>query len=152
MRGSYLLLAFAVVVADISSKNWAAAVLQHEQAMVLSPYLRFLYVENTGVAFGVFAGGGDIVRWLLVALTGMISIVLLGFLWHASSKLEMTAVALMIGGAIGNFYDRVFYGYVIDFIDAHWHGYHWPAFNVADIAVSIGAFLFFCTLMKGASK
>jgi len=150
-RTCCLLLAIGVVVADINSKNWAVAALQYEPPIVLSPYLRFLYVENTGVAFGLFASNVEIVRWVLVALTGMISIVLLGFLWHASTKLEMAAAALMVGGAWGNLYDRVFYGYVVDFIDAHWRGVHWPAFNIADIAVSVGACLFACALLRGVS-
>ena len=150
-RGVFLLLAVCIVVADINSKNWVVAALKYEKPIDLLPILRLVYVENTGTAFGLFANDSEVGRWLLVALTGGISIVLLTLLWQAASKIEMAAAALMVGGAVGNIYDRVLYGYVVDFIDAHWQGVHWPAFNVADIAISVGAVLFACVLLRGNS-
>lgn len=148
-RLACLVLAAVVVVIDLVTKNWAVAALAGAPPIELTSFLRLVYVENSGVAFGLFADGGAFARWFLVGMTLVISVVILGFLWHAASRWEMTAAALMLGGALGNIYDRVRYGYVVDFIDAYWREHHFPAFNVADASVCAGAFLFVCVLLKG---
>lgn len=135
----------AVIFADTASKEWALAVLKDAEPIVVAPILRLVYVENTGVAFGLLAGGS---RWLLVALALGLSAFLVYYMRQAANAAEKWGCALMLSGAIGNMADRVRFGYVVDFIDAHVAGYHWPAFNVADISISCGAMLFIYAMLR----
>ena len=151
LRGRALAVVVAVLVfvADFVSKRWAEESLAGGAALVVAPVLRLVYGENTGIAFGWFAGGGgaDIGRWLLVAFTAGIVAVLLAVMWRAATQFERVAYALIVGGAAGNITDRIRLGYVVDFIDAHWQGYHWHTFNLADAAITTGAALIIYTLI-----
>ena len=144
-------LAGAVAAADVWSKQWAVRTLKDAAPVEVAPFLRFVYVENTGAAFGILAGGGA--RWFLLAVALALCIGLAVFLWRSSHAGERLAAALIIGGAVGNMHDRLRLGYVVDFIDAHWGGYHWPAFNIADMAISCGAVWFaYLLVMEGRVK
>ena len=99
-------------------------------------FFNLVLVGNTGVSFGLFRGGGA--RWFLVALSLAIVVVLLIWLWRAHMPLVRTGIGLVVGGAIGNVVDRVRLGAVVDFLDFHAFGVHWPAFNLADTAVVLG--------------
>jgi signal peptidase II len=102
--------------------------------------LNLVLVYNAGSAFGFLATQNGWQLWLFIAVAVVISIGILTWLWKSNSKHPLTALALcfILGGTLGNLYDRVVNGYVIDFIDFHVGDYHWPAFNIADTAICLG--------------
>ena len=106
--------------------------------------LNFVYVENKGVSFGMLSEY-DSPFWLGI-LSFAISLYVIFLIIKSESKLELIGLSMILGGAIGNGIDRLFSGYVIDFIDFYYKNYHWPAFNFADSFITIGAFLFFIKL------
>lgn len=111
------------------------------------PFFNLVMVWNQGVSFGMFANLGDIGPLLLIVLSAVISIWFLAWLFTSTNVTQKTAIAIVIGGAIGNVIDRVRFGAVIDFLDFHLLGWHYPAFNIADSAIVIGVFiLIFYTL------
>jgi len=139
----YLWLSLLVIVADQISKivmvNWLDL---YETVSVL-PFFNLTMAHNTGAAFSFLAGAGGWQRWFFVVLAGLISVVLIIWMRRLAqtAKLEAISLALIIGGAIGNVIDRLIYGYVIDFLDVYAGSYHWPAFNIADSAICVGAVL-----------
>jgi signal peptidase II len=110
-------------------------------SLPVMPFLNFTMVWNDGVSFGLLSSDGDLGRFLLIAMACVISL-FLGFLvLRTHSKLEALTMAAVIGGAIGNVIDRFRFGAVADFIDVHAFGYHFPVFNIADSAISVGILL-----------
>jgi signal peptidase II len=109
---------------------------------VLPGYLDIIHVRNSGVAFGFLKGFGSQYKTLSLIAVASVAVFLLGFLIsqvRREQKLQAFSLALILGGAIGNIIDRFRLGEVVDFVDAHWlESYHWPAFNVADMAISVG--------------
>jgi len=139
----YLLVSLGVLVLDQWTKWLVEAHLPHHTAEPIIPgLLNLTHVRNTGVAFGLFAsdlGGG----WLLTLL-GLGALAAVGvYFWFAPSRDRslLVALALVVGGAVGNLIDRVSSGAVTDFIDVYLGPHHWPSFNVADSAISIGIVL-----------
>ena len=112
-----------------------------EKPQVLTPFLRLVYAENTGAAFSFLAGRGEWAQWLLRGFSAAACAFILAWLWRNPPRGEAAALSLILGGAAGNLIDRIRFGYVIDFIDAHWGAYHWPAFNIADSAIVLGALI-----------
>lgn len=114
----------------------------HHSVPVIDSFFHLVHVRNTGAAFSLFAHMPAWFRqpFFLIA-TGMAITALILFLRHTqeASPLLVVAVAAILGGALGNLIDRIRYGEVIDFLLLHWHGYHWPAFNVADTCITLGA-------------
>lgn len=109
---------------------------------VIPGLFRLVHVENRGIAFGLFADSSSPVAGWIFVIISMAAMVLIGaLLWrnHPSAKLAGTGLALILGGAAGNLVDRLVRGPVVDFLDFYVSGYHWPAFNLADSAISIGA-------------
>ena len=139
----YLWLSLAIIIADQISKTFMVNWLDlYERVPVLSFFNQTL-AYNTGAAFSFLAEAGGWQRWFFVLLAIMISaglIIWMRRLVH-NAKREAIALALIIGGAIGNVIDRLIYGYVIDFLDFYYGSYHWPAFNIADSAIFVGAVL-----------
>jgi signal peptidase II len=129
----------AVIVLDQLSK-WAILALL-DQAIVVTPFLNLVVVWNRGVSFGMFDSASAHAPWLLSALAVAVVVALVLWLRRIDHPLPGIALGLIIGGALGNVLDRVRYGAVVDFLDVHALGYHWPAFNVADSAICIGAAL-----------
>lgn len=115
------------------------------------PFFNLVEVWNSGVSFGMFrnlAYG----QWILSVVSVVITLVMLGWLWRAQSAWMASALSLMIGGAVGNLIDRVRFGAVADYLDFHAFGYHWPAFNITDMAICAGAFLLIAdSLLKKTS-
>jgi len=112
------------------------------ETVAVIPYFNLTMAHNTGAAFSFLAGAGGWQRWFFIGLATAISIGL--FIWLnklAKTKLEATSISLILGGAIGNVIDRIYFGYVIDFLDVYYGTYHWPAFNIADSAIVVGAAL-----------
>lgn len=137
MRGLGLGVAALSLLADQAGKAWALAALWPPQngGIVLLPVLNLRLGFNTGVAFGIFASSG---AWLLVLLSLGVVALLLAWLWRSGRVAEVVGLGLIIGGALGNVADRVRIGAVVDFIDAHYAGWHWPTFNLADVAILAG--------------
>lgn len=99
-------------------------------------FFNLVMVWNTGVSFGLFSGIDA--RWLLIVVSLAIAVALAIWMWRADNHWLVLALALVIGGAIGNVIDRFWHGAVVDFLDFHLYGWHWPAFNIADSAICIG--------------
>jgi signal peptidase II len=113
------------------------------QQSVLTSWFNVVRVHNTGAAFSFLSDAGGWQRWFFIGL-GVLAVAVLAFLMfrHAGQVLFALAATLIISGAIGNTIDRLSYGYVVDFIDWHYAGWHWPAFNFADSFIMVGAGLF----------
>ena len=140
--GLVLGLATAVFVADQLTKVWALGRLDATHPVVVIPdFFHLVLVMNPGVAFGIFAGFPSGWRWV-VTLFSLTALALLGSLAFRilprGSLLARIAIGLVFGGAAGNLLDRWRHGAVVDFIDVFWGAYHWPAFNVADSAITVG--------------
>ena len=140
----YLLVSLAVVVADQWSKWLVEARLPHPLVQTVVPsFVSFTHVRNTGVAFGLFASDGMSGSWMLTGL-GLLALAAVAVYFKyaaAHDRWLLCALALVVGGAVGNLIDRVTSGAVTDFIDVYVGTHHWPAFNVADSAISIGILL-----------
>jgi signal peptidase II len=130
----------AIVVLDQLTKYSISQGFSLYESIQIFPGLNITYVHNTGAAFSFLSDAGGWQRWFFVSFSSIISVGLLVWMKnHPGTKVWMAvSLALIIGGAIGNLIDRVYLGYVIDFIDVYYDKWHWPAFNVADSAISIG--------------
>ena len=137
----YLVGAGLVVAFDQLTKQFAVDRLGLGEVYVVMPGFNLVLVLNQGAAFGFLADSGGWQRWFFVTVGIVISVLIMTTLLRKSSGGEFFKLGLMLilGGAVGNIIDRVSQGYVIDFVDLYWQSWHWPAFNVADAAISIGA-------------
>ena len=135
------LTAALILVADQITKYWVITLLQLPQRgqIELLPILNFTWVENRGVSLGLLTASSDVQRWLLVAVTGIISLGVAWWIWREQRRQDVFALGLVLGGAIGNLSDRVRYGYVADFLDLHFGDFQpFLVFNVGDAAITIG--------------
>lgn len=151
LRGLWwLLLSAAVLVLDLWTKSLASTLLEYGRPVAVLPVLDFTLVHNTGAAFSLLADAGGWQRGFFVAVAVVISVVLVVWLTrlHAGERWLAAALALVLGGAIGNLHDRVLLGYVVDFISVHYDGWYFPAFNVADSAITIGAIMIFLDMFR----
>ncbi|MDY7025563.1 MAG: signal peptidase II [Pseudomonadota bacterium] len=141
----WLLISAVIIVLDQWSKLAVADQFVLYESRPVTDFFNLVLVHNHGAAFSFLADAGGWQRIFFSAVAIIVSMVLVVWLCRLSEKERVLAIALplVIGGAIGNLIDRLAYGYVIDFLDFYVGSYHWPAFNVADIAVSTGAFLLF---------
>lgn len=140
----WLWLSLVVVVLDQATKLAASAYLAVQAApLEVLPYFNLFLVHNAGAAFSLLAMAGGWQRWFFIVVTILVVWFLTVWLGKlpAEQKLSAVGIALVIGGAVGNFIDRLFLGYVVDFIDLHYQNYHWPTFNIADSAITIGVLL-----------
>jgi signal peptidase II len=138
----WLALATFVVLLDQASKAWVLASFRYLESVVVTPFFNLVLVYNSGAAFSFLAGAGGWQKWFFVILALGISAWLLSLLrHHAGERLLPLALSLILGGAIGNVIDRLRFDAVVDFLDFHLAGYHWPAFNVADSAITVGVVL-----------
>lgn len=146
-------LATVIFVADQLTKKWALARLDAVHPVVVVPdFFHLVLVMNPGVAFGIFAGVPPQWRWI-VSLFSLTALALLGSLafkiMPRGSVMARLAIGLVFGGAAGNLLDRWRFGAVVDFLDVFWRSYHWPAFNVADSAITVGVALLAAELAFG---
>lgn len=148
MRWSWITL--LVIILDQATKLLADNLLQYHQSLEIIPMFNLTLLYNKGAAFSFLASQGGWQRWFFLTLTTAVSIFL--YLWLRNLKrhqvLQYTALALILGGAIGNLIDRAIYGHVIDFLDVYYGQYHWPAFNIADSAIFVGAVLLIYDTLK----
>ncbi|WP_248886216.1 signal peptidase II [Acidithiobacillus acidisediminis] len=138
----YLWLSVIVILLDQGVKLWLSQLWRVGQGIVVIPgILNFRLVHNTGAAFSFLAGAGGWQRWLLIGIAILVVVVLVAILRRLKPGAHWTAIALalILGGALGNLIDRIRLGYVVDFIGVHWGNLYWPYFNLADSAISIGA-------------
>jgi signal peptidase II len=117
--------------------------MQLYQSIPLLPFFKLTYVHNTGAAFSFLSEAGGWQRWFFAGLALVISVVIAVWLSRLEKNETLLAVALslILGGAVGNLIDRLAYGYVIDFLDVYYGTWHWPAFNIADSAITLGVVL-----------
>lgn len=142
MRFYGSLIAIATLLADQLHKWYMLEIFQiiERTPVEVTGFFNLVMVWNQGVSFGLF-GGGMLSPYWFVGLALLIVGYLLYWLHESQAKTEAFALGLIIGGALGNVVDRLVYGAVADFFDFHVSGYHWPAFNIADCGVVVGAFL-----------
>jgi len=142
MMRKWLLVAFAVIVLDHLTKWWVSASLEFQQFVPVLPFFSLVRVHNTGAAFSILADAGGWQRWFFIAVGVIATVIIVRLLKrHAHERRMALALALVLGGALGNVIDRVVLGYVVDFLYFHYRSFAWPAFNVADSAISVGAAL-----------
>ena len=123
------------------------------ESIPVAPSFNFVLAHNRGAAFSFLADAGGWQRWLFGALAVAVVAGLLFMLWkHNGKRLFSLAASLICAGALGNLIDRAMHGYVIDFIDLYWRDWHWPAFNVADIAICVGCAFFIWDELRGVSR
>ncbi len=144
-RAPYLLITALVLTTDFISKAAVVRLLDPYRSVTLIPGLFDLtFVRNPGGVFGIFRDlppGARSVLFTAVPLVVVVGVIAYSLRLPADHRLTQVALALVLGGALGNLIDRVRFGYVIDFLDVYWGDYHWPAFNAADSAISIGVVL-----------
>jgi signal peptidase II len=144
-RGFHLLIAFVVLVLDRFTK-WivASRLTLHDGVTVIPNFFRIVHVENPGAAFGLFAESSHEWRLAILIIFSLLALAIVAtLLWRTSHMVSTTgtALSLILGGALGNLWDRVIAGHVTDFLEFHIGSYYWPSFNVADSAIVVGALL-----------
>ncbi len=138
----WLGIALAVIVLDHLTKFWVSSALDYQEAIPVLPFFSLVLVHNTGAAFSFLADAGGWQRWFFVAVGVVATVVITRLLKrHAHEPRMAFALALVLGGALGNVIDRVVLGHVVDFLYFHYKSFAWPAFNVADSAITVGAAL-----------
>ena len=146
-------LLFAVIlILDLVTKQWALATFEGLGRVRVTSFFNFVLVWNPGISFGMFQSGGDIGRWLLIALALAIATILVFWLRREQRLWPRLAIWLILAGALGNVIDRIRFGAVVDFLDFHALGYHWPAFNVADSAIVVGAAILVLDSLFGGGR
>ena len=133
-------LVLLVLALDQATKLWAASALDYGVPVPLLPFFNLTLVHNTGAAFSFLADAGGWQRLFFIVLSSVVSLVLVVWIWRLPSTMRLLgiALALVLGGALGNLVDRIAYGYVVDFIDLYYRSYHFHTFNIADSAITIG--------------
>ena len=135
------MLAAVVVVLDQLTKFGASAMLNYAEPVAIFPGLNFTLAHNTGAAFSLLSEASGWQRWFFAAIALVVSVVITAWLRQiGDGELWLPlALSLILGGAIGNFIDRLNFGYVVDFIQVYYKTWYWPAFNIADSAICVGA-------------
>jgi len=139
---NWLWLSIFVIFLDQATKAWIAGGLALYDRIELLPVLDITRLHNTGAAFSILANAAGWQRWFFIVLGIVVSVVLMVWLRRIRTpeqNLLALGLSLVLGGALGNVIDRVWHGYVVDFIHVHWRDWYFPAFNVADSAITIGA-------------
>lgn len=134
----YFIVALFIFFLDQSTKTFVKLYLLHFEIIRILPFLNVVYVENTGSAFGMFKSLGN----MFFITISVLAILFISYLLIRDQDNKI-CYSFILGGAAGNLADRIIYGYVIDFLDLHIAGAHWPVFNVADAGLTIGIILFF---------
>jgi len=148
-----LILAAIVLVLDQITKWWIVDYVMNPPAAIeVTSFFNIVMAWNKGVSFGMFSGDSPWNAWILSGLALSVAAVLIVWLSRNTDRLVGTSLGVIIGGAIGNAIDRFHWGAVADFLDFHAMGYHWPAFNVADMAITLGAGLLIFDSLFGSEN
>lgn len=139
----WIWLSVVIVIADLGTKFLASQSLSYNSPVEITPFFNLTLLHNKGAAFSILAGASGWQRYFFIILAIGVSVGLVIWLHRLppAEKWLSLAVSLVLGGAVGNLYDRIVHGYVVDFIHLHYAGYHFPAFNIADCAITAGALL-----------
>jgi len=138
----WLLPALAVVVLDQVTKHWISAVLEPTQTVEVTSFFKLVLWFNSGAAFSLLADAGGWQRLLFVVIAVVAAVIIVRLLYrHPDQGLFCSGLGLILGGALGNLWDRIVHGHVVDFLLFHAGSWYWPAFNVADSAITVGAAL-----------
>lgn len=139
----WYLISVVIVIFDQLTKWWVSSSLEYNTPLEFTSFFNFTLLHNPGAAFSFLSDAGGWQRWFFGIVATCVSALLVIWLARlpADKRWEGIAIALVLGGAIGNLYDRIQLGYVVDFIVFHYHHYYFPAFNIADTAISIGAIM-----------
>ncbi|GLR65130.1 signal peptidase II [Marinospirillum insulare] len=148
----WVLIAVVVIGLDLATKAWVTSHFSYGQRLEVLPVFDLVLLHNTGAAFSFLAESSGWQRWFFVGIAVVASLIIWGWLNRLESheKLTALALALILGGALGNLHDRFFYGYVVDFLAFHWQHSYFPAFNLADSAITLGAMLLIWGTFFGA--
>lgn len=153
---AYIFVIAGVIVADQLSKLWIVDLFQlYESREIIPGFFNLVYVVNTGAAFSFLADVQSAWKHYFFLGIGVIAIVALSLIYRQlkeENSLYFFPIGLIVGGAIGNLIDRVRLGSVVDFLDFYFGNYHWPAFNVADSAICVGAAMFIVMNFLGSTK
>jgi len=152
---AYLVIAGGVFMVDQASKAWAVRRLRFGDEMsVISGFLNFAYAQNTGVAFSMLDDHGSTGRWGLSIIAIFAGVLVLYFFWRTprSDDRILGSLALLLAGIVGNVTDRLRLGFVVDFIDVRFGSWHYPTFNVADMAIVTGAALMIIDIFLSKRK
>ncbi len=142
----------AVVAADLATKAAIRASFEPGESLFILPFFNLVLVYNAGAAFSFLAGAGGWQRWFFIVVTVVVSGVLLAMLRKRPNRVLALALALVLGGAWGNLWDRVVLGHVTDFIQLHAFGRYFPAFNIADSAITVGVILLIWDSFRGETQ
>jgi signal peptidase II len=146
----WLWVSLAVIAADLATKAWVMRAFSQGEVREVTPFFNLVLTYNPGAAFSFLAGAGGWQRWFFTAIAIVISAAIVATLrrHHGNTALAL-ALALVLGGALGNVWDRVTLGHVVDFVQLHAAGYYWPAFNVADSAITVGIVILIWDSLRG---
>lgn len=141
-RTPYLLISLAVFLVDqITKKIVTTGMIRHQSIQVIPDLLNVTYIHNRGAVFGFGSNfSAPYLAWILSLLSILSLVVILIYFLrvNVTNRLLYSGLALVLGGALGNLFDRLRNGYVVDFIDMHWFGHHWPTYNFADFSICVG--------------
>lgn len=150
----WLWLSALIVIFDQLSKYMASHLLVMYEAVAVMPMFNFTLMHNTGAAFSFLSDAGGWQRWFFTIIALVISAVI--FIWirrlNSDQQLQAIGLSLVLGGALGNVIDRVLLGHVVDFIQIYYKQWYWPAFNIADSAISIGVVLLIFDSLRSSHK
>ena len=152
LRAQWFSLATVVFAADQAAKTYIDMTTPLGWSREVTSYFNLVHVLNPGAAFSFLAGAGGWQRWFFLALALAVSVWLIWTLWRPLRKLEGLSYSLILGGALGNGFDRAVRGQVVDYLDFHLRAWHWPAFNIADMAIVGGAFALVLLSMVSAEN
>jgi len=137
-----LTLAVIILVMDLLTKRWVELNLTYGQQIMITEFFNLVLTYNAGAAFSFLSDASGWQRWFLSTIAVLVSVLIVYLLYkNTANRLFCFALSLILGGALGNLWDRIMLRHVVDFLDFHLNGYHWPAFNLADSAIFCGAFL-----------
>lgn len=143
LSAGFLFTLSGLIAATDQILKWLALQsMAYGEFITVTSFFNWVHLRNTGVAFSLFADNSGMQRIILITIMIVISAVLIKFIRNNRNQSESLAYSLILGGAMGNLIDRIFRGYVVDYLDFYWRSWHWPAFNLADIAIVFGVFLF----------
>lgn len=148
-RLAYLALIPAIVALDLLTKVWARTDLRYGEPVEVLPFFDLTLGYNRGVAFGLLNYAGGIV---VLLVTAAISLMFGVWFWREPRSLTQLGLAFVLGGALGNFIDRASRGEVTDFLDVHALGHHWPSFNLADAAITVGAVVLVIDMLRARKE
>ena len=148
---TFFFIAFLIILIDFALKKWMLLLLfEHPKQIIVTSFFNLTPVWNNGISFGLMSSQPEVVRFIIPILALLVITYLISQL-KFQGYLQQLASAIISGGAVGNVIDRILYGKVVDFLDFHIGGYHWPAFNIADVAICTGIAIWIYAIINTSS-